>query len=195
MLRQIIPIRFDIFDQNATLQRTLNVPLGFPDRKNNKFYGIMGEFTYDFGSMALTYLGSYRKADRQDVRNFLLFGSLNNPAFFFGQFNQNSHELRLAFGKGQPLHGQVGVYYFHEQSNLELNLGNPLSGIVVAGASGFAFPQGPTKATSKAAFGQLTYDITPDLHLTGGIRYTKDDKSRVGQSLGPPADHLPGERE
>ncbi len=168
---------------NATAQRTLGVPLAFPDRKNNKFYGITGEFTYDFGSVALTYLGSYRKADRKDVRDLLLFGALNNPAFFFGKFNQTSHELRVAFGQGSALHGQVGGYYFHEKSNIEFNLGAPLSGFVVAGATGFAFPQGPTKATSKAAFGQLTYDISPDFHLTAGIRYTVDDKSRVGATV------------
>jgi len=33
---------------------------------------------------------------------------------------------------------------------------------------------------SKAAFGQLTYDLTPSLHLTGGLRYTEDHKERFG---------------
>jgi iron complex outermembrane recepter protein len=168
---------------DTTAQRTLGIPLAFPDKKNNKFYGIMGEFKYDFGPVSLTYLGSYRKADRKDNRDLLLFGALNNPAFFFGKFKQTSHELRAAFGQGSALHGQVGAYYFHESSNIEFNLGAPLSGFVVPGASGFAFPQGPTKATSKAGFGQLTYDVTDDLHVTGGIRYTKDDKSRVGSTV------------
>ncbi len=172
-------------DTDPRAQRNTKLALRDPDRKNNEFKGIMGEFTYDFGSLALTYLGSYRETNRKDVRELVLnFGVLvNNPAFFFGKFSQSSHELRLAFGQEQPLHGQIGAYYFHEKSNIEFNIGNPLSGIVVGGATGFAFPQGPTKATSKAAFGQLTYDITPDLHLTGGIRYTKDDKSRVGRTV------------
>ncbi len=170
---------------NSDLQRNTRLAISDPDRKNNEFKGIMGEFTYDFGSMALTYLGSYRESNRRDVRELVLnFGVLvNNPAFFFGKFKQNSHELRLAFGQGQALHGQVGAYYFSEKSFIEFNIGNPLSGIVVGGATGFAFPQGPTKAKSKAVFGQLTYDITPDLHLTGGIRYTKDNKSRVGSTV------------
>jgi iron complex outermembrane recepter protein len=170
---------------NPREQRNTRLALSDPDRKNNEFKGVMGEFTYDLGSVAVTYLGSYRESKRQDVREFVLnFGVLvNNPAFFFGDFKQNSHELRVAFGQGQPLHGQVGAYYFNEKSFIELNLGNPLSGIVVPGATGFAFPQGPTKARSKAAFGQLTYDITPELHLTGGIRYTKDNKSRVGATV------------
>jgi iron complex outermembrane recepter protein len=172
---------------SSSTKEQLNTRLAIsnPDRKNNEFKGVMGEFTYDLGSAAITYLGSYRETDRKDTREFVLnFGVLvPNPAFFFGKFKQNSHELRLAFGQDKPLHGQIGAYYFNEKSFIELNLGNPLSGIVVPGAIGFAFPQGPTKAISKAAFGQLTYDITPDLHLTGGIRHTKDNKSRVGQTV------------
>lgn len=172
-------------DTNGDAQRNIRLASSNPDRKNNEFKGVMGEFTYDLGSVAVTYLGSYREADREDVRNLVLnFGVLvNNPAFFFGNFKQNSHELRLAFGQGQRLHGQVGAYLFNEKSFIEFNLGNPLSGIVVAGASGFAFPQGPTKAKSKAAFGQVTFDITDDLHLTGGVRHTQDDKSRVGATV------------
>jgi iron complex outermembrane recepter protein len=160
-----------------------------PDRKSNEFKGIMGEFTYDFGSVALTYLGSYRESKRKDVRVFQLnLGPtpVNNPAFFFGDFKQNSHELRLAFGQGQRLHGQVGGYLFNEKSFIELNIGRPLAGFILPSAPsaiGFAFPQGPTKAKSKAAFGTLTFDVTDDLHLTGGIRYTKDDKSRVGATI------------
>jgi iron complex outermembrane receptor protein len=164
-------------------QRTQPFPLAHPDSKDNEFYGVSGEFTYDLGSAAITYLGSYREAKRQDVRNLILFGALNNSAFFFGDFKQNSHELRVSFGQGQALHGQVGAYYFHENSAIEFNLGNPLSSIVVPGATGFAFPQGPTKATSKAVFGNVTYDITPDLHITGGIRYTQDRKSRDGATV------------
>jgi len=169
--------------KGSDYERTLTVSRTFPNHRNNKNYGITGEFTYDFGPVQLTYLGAYRKTDRNDVRNLLLFGSLNNPAFFFGNFKQDSHELRLAFGRGSALHGQIGGYYFHEKSFLELNLGAPLSGLVVPGASGFAFPQGPTVARSKAVFGQLTYDITPALHITGGVRYTHDFKSRDGQTV------------
>ncbi|WP_408591454.1 TonB-dependent receptor [Novosphingobium sp.] len=170
-------------DHPANYERLLTVAPIYPSQRNNKNYGIMGEFTYDFGPVQLTYLGAYRKTDRDDTRNLLLFSALNNPAFFFGTFKQDSHELRLAFGQGSRLHGQVGGYYFHEKSSLEFNLGAPLSSIVVPNATGFAFPQGPTVSKSKAAFGQLTFDITPALHITGGIRYTNDFKSRNGATV------------
>jgi iron complex outermembrane receptor protein len=44
------------------------------------------------------------------------------------------------------------------------------------------FPHGPTVSRSKAAFGQATYSLTPVLRATAGLRYTDDDKSRVGST-------------
>jgi iron complex outermembrane recepter protein len=171
-------------DRGSRAQRTLAAPLVFPDRKNNQFYGIAGEFTYDLGPVALTYLGSYRETKRRDVRDILEFGFVHGTAFLNGDFKQTSHELRAAFGKDSPLHGQVGAYYFSEESDIFASFGAPISTAFFGpNATGFAFPQGPTKARSVAGFGQLTYDITDDLHLTGGIRYTTDRKSRIGATV------------
>ena len=163
--------------------RTLPYAQQFPNNRDDKLYGIMGEFTYDFGPVQLTYLGSYRETKRRNHQNLFFFDALNNPATFHGDYEQNSHELRAAFGAGNPLHGQAGIYYFKEKVSLELNLGNPTASFVVPGAIGFAFVRGPVVARSEAAFGQLTYDIMPDLHVTGGIRYTKDFKSRDGATV------------
>jgi iron complex outermembrane recepter protein len=170
-------------NRGSRAQRTLALPLVYPDRKDNEFYGIAGEFTYDFGSVALTYLGSYRETKRRDVRDLFVFGFTHGTAFVNGDFKQTSHELRAAFGKGSPLHGQVGAYYFSEQSGIFASFGPPVSGLFGPAATGFAFPQDPTKARSVAGFGQLTYDITEDLHVTGGIRYTSDKKSRKGATV------------
>jgi iron complex outermembrane recepter protein len=170
-------------DRGSRAQRTLALPLIYPDKKNNQFYGITGEFTYDFGVAALTYLGSYRETKRRDVRDLLVFGGVHGTAFVNGDFKQSSHELRAAFGNDSPLHGQVGAYYFSEESGIFASFGQPVAGLFGPDATGFAFPQDPTKAKSVAGFGQLTYDLTDDLHLTGGIRYTKDKKSRKGATV------------
>jgi iron complex outermembrane recepter protein len=168
---------------SSRVQRTLALPLVYPDRKNNSFYGIAGEFTYDLGPVALTYLGSYRETKRRDVRDLLVFGFLHGTAFVNGDFSQSSHELRAAFGKDSPLHGQVGAYYFHERSDIFASFGQPVAGLFGPAATGFAFPQSPTKATSIAGFGQFTYDLTENLHVTAGIRYTDDKKSRKGATV------------
>jgi iron complex outermembrane receptor protein len=170
---------------SAKAQRTLPYGEIYPDQKHNEFYGIEGELSYDLGLAQFTYLGGYRESHRRDVRDVYVFNSMQNPAIFHGDFSQQSHEIRLALGSGKPLHGQVGGYFFREHGDLELNFQNPLAGLVAGNpaAVGFAFPQGPAISRSIAGFGQLTYDITHALHLTGGIRYTQDDKSRIGATV------------
>ena len=86
--------------------------------------------------------------------------------------------------KATPFHGQAGVYYFEEEIDLELNIQAPLSQLVGGpDAVGYAFPQGPVTAESKAAFTQLSYDLSDNLSITGGVRYTTDDKSRNGATV------------
>lgn len=171
-------------NQSGTAMRTLPYGQTYPSYKWYTNKGIMGEATYALGnSVDVTYLGSYRESKHDFVQDLYFQEALQNPATFWGRYHQNSQELRLAFGKGHKLHGQAGAYYFDEESNLNYTLGNPLSSLVYPGASGYAFPQGPTIARSKAGFGQFTYDALPGLHLTGGIRYTNDLKSRNGATV------------
>lgn len=165
---------------NADQQRLLTVIPTVDNTSDNKNYGVMGEFTYDFGPVQLTYLGSYRKSKRDETGNKIRFGTLNNPGTFTWDNNQNSQEIRLAFGNGSAFHGQVGGYYFRERTSLELLGGLPLSSIFVPGATGIGVVIDPSITRSQAIFGQVTYDMTSDLHLTAGIRYTDDFKSRVG---------------
>ncbi|MGC4252498.1 MAG: TonB-dependent receptor [Sphingobium sp.] len=179
-------------DHGSKYQRTMTAAITDRTRRHEKQWGIMGEATYDFGPVQLTYLGSYRKADRDNIRSVLLFNAFNNPIHFIDSFKQNSQELRLAFGQGQPLHGQVGGYYFKETGHQDNILFNPLAGMVQENATTYAFLQGPEGSKSKAVFGTLTYDLTPDLHITGGVRYTDDLKWRTGRTIvefADPADY------
>lgn len=170
--------------KSADAYRSLGFDVLYPARKDNEFWGVMGEFTYSLtDTIDLTYLGSYRDSTVDFSNASLLFGFLQNPTMFRGDYTQDSHEVRLAFGAGNRLHGQVGGYYFHERSAVAFNIGQPLSAFVLPGAIRYAFLQDPTVSRSKAAFGQITFDVTPQLHLTGGIRYTDDFKSRRGSSV------------
>ncbi|WCT77775.1 TonB-dependent receptor [Novosphingobium humi] len=173
-----------IAGKSANAYRGLGYGQQYSSYKWNTTKGVMGEFTYALTDrIDVTYLGSYRESKQDFNQDLLFLGVLENPATFWGRYHQNSQELRLAFGKGNKLHGQAGGYYFEEKSYLNYTLGNPLSSMVYTGASGYAFPQGPTVSRSKAGFAQLTYDIIPGLHLTGGVRYTNDFKSRNGATV------------
>jgi iron complex outermembrane recepter protein len=137
--------------------------------------GVMGEINYDFGAAALTYLGSYRETDRKEFSNFRA-GLFQTD--FIGDYWQTSHELRLAVGGDGPLQAQIGGYYFKEKSGIAFFLNN-----LLGPNTRFGFPQDPTIADNKSAFGQATYEIADGFKLTGGVRYSRDLKSRVGNTV------------
>jgi iron complex outermembrane recepter protein len=143
--------------------------------RDTKEKGVMGEINYDFGVAALTYLGSYRETDRKEFSNFRA-GLFQTD--FIGDYWQTSHEVRLALGGDGPLQAQIGGYYFKEKSGIAFFLNN-----LLGPNTRFGFPQDPTIADNKSAFGQATYEIADGFKLTGGVRYSRDLKSRVGNTV------------
>ncbi|MBU3001762.1 TonB-dependent receptor [Paraglaciecola arctica] len=80
---------------------------------------------------------------------------------------QFTQEFRLASDTSDALSWQVGAFYYESSFN-------------VTSIDGF---YGATTVfhdnTTWAVFGQTSYDVNEKLNLTGGVRYTKDDKSLV----------------
>jgi len=143
--------------------------------RDNEEKGVMGELNYTMGNVTLTYLGSYRESERRE------FGNSANGLFsndFKGSYWQTSQEVRLAYGGDGPLQAQVGGYYFKEKSGIAFFLNN-----LLGPNTRFGFPQDPTIAENKSVFGQATLEVVPDLRITGGVRYSNDLKSRVGNTV------------
>lgn len=157
--------------------------------RDNSTWGISGELNWEINdSLSLIYLGSYREFER-DEGSTGFAGTVVGPNInvlgrttFQGSYWQNSQELRLAYSSDR-LKAQVGAYYFKEQSGIAFLVFGGIG--VPVGQRGyvFGFPQDPTKSKSLAFFGQATYGLTDTLRFTGGIRHTKDDKSRVGATI------------
>ncbi|MCI4589556.1 TonB-dependent receptor [Sphingobium sp. BYY-5] len=160
---------------------SLNVPYSGPLERDNDTWGVMADFNYDLGPVTVSYLGSYRKFNRhEDTVSLLADGSRGVPGRFDGNYWQNSQELRLSSNSDGPLKAQAGLYYFKEKSGIDYHLFGLLSQTPGTVGYVFGFPQDPTISKSWAGFGQLTYSLTDALRVTGGVRYSKDDKSRVG---------------
>ncbi len=89
---------------------------------------------------------------------------------------QFSQEFQLKYDSG-PLKGVFGLYYLNENvwSHQESYDNNYLR--YFGAATNFTRYIDDNQSTkSYAAFGQLTYDLTDQLSLTGGLRYTKERK-------------------
>lgn len=178
-------------EQGSTQQRTFEVTgNGFPDvSRDNSTWGVMSDFSWSINNeMTFNYLGAYREFEREDDSAFLLGGSSTDntqywaPTMFEGDYEQQSHEFRLAYDNGD-LQAQAGVYYFDEQSGIFFGLLGLLAPNEGDDGYVFGFPQDPTKSTSLGFFGQATYSLTDELRVTAGIRSTEDEKSRRGATV------------
>ena len=136
--------------------------------------------------------------------NYTFTGS--NEAFdqSDGELSQYSGELRFATSFTGPFNAMVGVYYLHTVTTGDYYVNAPTLDYpsIVLGAyaglasaaclsSGCILAPGyyhnvgqQSTLTSKAAFGEVYYDLLPDtLKLTGGLRITNDDKFNTGRIL------------
>ncbi len=138
--------------------------------------------TGEIGDMTLKSITGYRKLKERNASD------TDNTPFSFvytipgaeRQSKQFSEELQL-YGNAfdDRLDWIVGGYYFDE-SGTELT---PFVALwPVFGTAGQS-TLGSASNSSVGAFVQLTYSITDALRLTGGIRYTHDERSIVSQNF------------
>jgi iron complex outermembrane receptor protein len=139
-------------------------------------YGFTGTATGHFGAINVQSITGYTNLV-QDAGSDIdgspyTFISLLNQGLSTEQFSQ---EFQV-YGKAldDRLDWIAGLYYFHETGDQKqfTQVIPPL-----ATPPGAISRDGPSvRNTSYAAFIQATYEIMPRLRLTGGIRYTKDER-------------------
>ncbi|WP_297515280.1 TonB-dependent receptor [uncultured Caulobacter sp.] len=137
-----------------------------------KGYGASANIQYDLGGAKLTSITAYENThgySRGDIDG----GNPTGPGFIPFQSDtqdgiknlfQWTQEVRLASDTDGPLSWQVGGFYFDTKYAIRTD----------------PFFTAPTtlqqKNESWAVFGQASYKATDALTLTGGLRYTNDDK-------------------
>jgi iron complex outermembrane receptor protein len=142
--------------------------------------------TYDFGNTTLTSITNYTKfkfdyLEDADGSHLVAFTPTPTPgdtgSFNYSQnLDQYSQELRLN-GDAGALNYTAGFYYLKtKQVQPQLF---PIPGF------GIEFFNDVKQSTNSwALFGQLEYELTDQLKLTGGLRYTKEKKSFFSQTFG-----------
>jgi len=116
------------------------------------------------GALTVKSITGYRgyKVDTLDD-----FDTTPIPAFTnntLGNIKQFSQEIQLV-GSTDRLEWIVGGFYFHEYGSEEFKV-----------FGGFVDYLGEIDHKSKAVFAQLNYELNDRLRLTGGLRYTKDNR-------------------
>lgn len=144
--------------------------------------GASLKLNYDFGNMDITSITAWEQAEGfslGDIDGGVIDGGTSFPGFIpfpavtqdnLENLEQFTQEIRLASDTSNDVSWQVGAFYFD-------------SSFGVTSTDGFF---GATTVfhenTTWAVFGQTSYQVTEKLNITGGVRYTHDEKSlEVGE--------------
>ena len=146
-------------------------------------WGVHGNLTYDISDNAqLVYIGSYRqynsKFGQDQDATPLAIAQLDNELDHWAW----SSEVRLNFDVADGLlDGTVGGYYLDQQGTYRARVDLNYVGPVID------FIHGPdtTPSTTKAVFGTLTLHPTENLSISGGLRYTDDQKDYTYRRSNP----------
>jgi iron complex outermembrane receptor protein len=112
---------------------------------------------------------------------------------------QVSQELRLASDPEKRFSWQVGAYYFHQrlQDHYILNqfgdaasafltayarTASPTAAAIIVGPRSQYLDDVDTTVDSFAGFGQANFRLTPTITITGGLRYTHDERDGVSNT-------------
>lgn len=112
-----------------------------------------------------------------------------NPSQTFGYVEDRSFgsaEINFLSKGDGPLNWLAGLYYYGEILDQEAHFGVPNQPQMKAPANGPANPTGDSvfagtnlETASYAAFGQIDWDVTSTIRLTGGLRYSIDEKRAI----------------
>ena len=161
---------------NANYERdTVSFNQGGGNQQAYTGWGTSANVSYDFGDMRLTSITAYEGTEgsgRGDIDGgvagtgpgFIPFDADTQDSI--DDLDQVTQEVRLASDTGGPLSWQVGAYYFDSEFT-----------VTTVGPSGFPPPATLTHGNQAwAVFGQASYDVTEQFSVTGGLRYTEDEK-------------------
>jgi iron complex outermembrane receptor protein len=144
-----------------------------------KTNGANARLTWDLGPVLLHSITGYESVGSYYSRGDIDGGVPAGPGFipfqsetggFIDDLKQYSQEFRVESKSTGPLNWQAGVYYFKED--------------VTGGSDGYNSATGARTSRQAseqnnkawAAFGSVTYKLSDDLSVRGGLRYTDDKK-------------------
>ncbi|HWW25390.1 MAG TPA: TonB-dependent receptor [Caulobacter sp.] len=153
-----------------------------------KLFGATSAISYDFGGVTLYSITGYQRAKRDDYEETDANPISIFDARYIAEQDTTSQEFRLQSNSATALRWVAGLYAARDNLDNDshynvlevLRVPDPVNnptGMDPANSIGvFGWPL-HQKTTSYAAFGQVDYDLTPKLTLTGGLRWSQDKKT------------------
>ena len=98
----------------------------------------------------------------------------------WSKYKNYSHELEIMSTGKREVDWLLGLYYANEDNGIRFDI--PIMNGTEIGTVSWqgSFIQPKETVDSKAAFGQATWNVGEQWHLTGGFRYTSDKRENIG---------------
>jgi iron complex outermembrane receptor protein len=145
------------------------------------FWSARGELNSDLRVGSLTAIAAHRDETYSCLSCWRSETDQNN----YAKEQQSSTELRLASLPGSRATWLAGIYYLKSNNPTESQQLGPGADSFSNASGNQVNQQGQLRvdAASYAMFAQSTYPILKGLRVTGGMRYTLDDKSETAYVL------------
>ena len=158
------PVLDDVFDTRG----------GLADPEQDvEAFGLALNASLDISDgLTIRSITGWRKDDSASPIDFdaLAAVDFDVPAFYSNE--QFSQELQLLWDDGGPLTGLIGAYYLDAKADtaFDVRLFTTFAGFT-------AFTQANVDTQTKAIFADFSYDLTDQLSLSVGGRYTWDERT------------------
>jgi iron complex outermembrane receptor protein len=160
----------------------LSTNTALPEPFTSDFQFYSGSISYDLGFAELSSTTSYSQLDILEVSDAtLVFGGI------FGGFapypatlkqKKWTEELRLTSAPSSSFEWMVGLFYTDEDNNhSQVVRALDASGAPIAGFDPFAVVGLPNTYKEYAVFGNATWKISEMFHLTGGLRWARNEQT------------------
>ena len=158
--------------ENAPMSDRYDVRNGMPNINDTSMHGASATLNVRANEdWTFKYVAALRDSDTETNIDFDTLQAKVADVKAFYRDRQVSHELQANFDAGGRARGVMGIYYFDgEAGGQVLNNFFNLS---------FGDTQGTVYTESFAAYADWTFDLTEQLKLDVGARYTDEDKQAV----------------
>ena len=143
-----------------------------PEFSNTDTFNATLTMNWTIGEHVLTSITSYAEFDYAKNVEFTGTSLGLGQSLVSEDFEQISQELRLASPVGQTVEYIVGFLYL----NTEMTTGQRTTIRQFGPFSGFSFRDYTQDGETFSVFGSATVNITDDLRITGGLRYSHETK-------------------
>lgn len=165
---------------------------------DNEYDTVIATANWDFDNFLLTYIGTSRDMDEDNMQHFDGAPVDLLRMRFFNDWHQKSHELRVTSQFSETFEFIAGLYYWdveYEQRWDVSDLFYQLSRLGVISDQNYTGPIPTTPTTvssngqsqeteSRAVFFSADWHVTDKLTLIAGVRWTEEEKDFIGGNGG-----------